>query len=163
MKYNLWNHSIGLDFFIPCFVNLKFRLKHFCYCCLLTKFCLTLWHHGQGSTRNFFVLHYFLEFAQTHVHWVVMPSNHLILCHPLLLPISIFPSIRGFSNESVLHVRWPKYWTFSFSISPFNEYLGLISFMIDWFNLLAVQGVFSRTTVWCNLYASFSSTTVWKC
>ena len=68
----------------------------------------------------------------------VMPSNHLILCRPLLLPPSIFPIIRVFSNESVLHIRLPKYW--SFSISPSNEYSGLISFRIDWFNLLAVQG-----------------------
>ena len=70
----------------------------------------------------------------------VMPSNHLILCHPLLLPPSIFPSIRLFSNESVLCIRWPKCWSFSFSISPSNEYSGLISFRIDWFDLLAVQG-----------------------
>ena len=69
-----------------------------------------------------------------------MPSNHLILCRPLLLLPSIFPSIRVFSNESVLHIRWPKYWSFSFSISPSNEYSGLISFRIDWFDLLAVQG-----------------------
>ena len=70
----------------------------------------------------------------------VMPSNHLILCHPLLLPPSIFASIRVFSNESVLHIRWPKYWSFSFSISPSNEYSGLISFRMDWLDLLAVQG-----------------------
>ena len=69
----------------------------------------------------------------------VMPSNHLILCRPLLPPPSIFPSIRVFSNESVLHIRWPKYWSFSFSISPCNEYSGLNSFRIDWFDLLAVQ------------------------
>ena len=69
-----------------------------------------------------------------------MPSNHLILCCPLLLLPSIFPSIKVFSNESVLCVRWPKYWSFSFSISPSNEYLGLISFRMDWFDLLAVQG-----------------------
>jgi len=67
-------------------------------------------------------------------------SNHLILCHSLLLLPSIFPSIRVFSNESVLYIRWPKYWSFSFSISPSNEYSGLISFRIDWFDLLAVQG-----------------------
>ena len=66
-------------------------------------------------------------------------SKHFILCHPLLLLPSIFPSIRVFSNESVLHIRWPKYWSFSFSISPFNEYSGLISLRIDWFDLLAVQ------------------------
>ena len=71
---------------------------------------------------------------------LVMPSNHLILCRPLLLLPSIFPSIRVFSNESVLHVRWPKYWSFSFSISPSNEYSGLISFRMDWLDLLAVQG-----------------------
>ena len=70
----------------------------------------------------------------------VMPSNHLILCHPLLLLPSIFPSIRVFSNESVLCIRWPKYWSFSFSISLSNEYSGLISFRMDWLDLLAVQG-----------------------
>ena len=70
----------------------------------------------------------------------VMPSNHLILCHPLLLP-SIFPSIRVSYNESVLHIRWPKYWSFSFSISPSNEYSGLISFRMGWLDLLAVQGL----------------------
>ena len=70
----------------------------------------------------------------------VMPSNQLILCHPLFLLPSIFPSIRVFSNESVLHIRWPKYWSFSFSISPSIEYSGLISFRTDWFDLLAAQG-----------------------
>ena len=70
----------------------------------------------------------------------VMPYNHFILCHPLLLPPSIFPSIRVFSNESVLYIRWPKYWSFSFSISPSNEHSGLISFSIDWLDLLAVEG-----------------------
>ena len=81
---------------------------------------------------------------------LVMPSNHLILCLPLLLLPSIFPSIRVFSNESVLRIRCPNYWSFSFSISPSNEYSGLISFKIDWFDLLAVQGtprVFSSTTI----------------
>ena len=74
----------------------------------------------------------------------VMPSNHLILCRPLLLPPSIFPSIRVFSNESALRIRWPKYWSFSFSISPFNDYSGLISFRMDWLDLLAVQGTDSQ-------------------
>ena len=69
-----------------------------------------------------------------------MPSSHLILCHPLLLPPSIFPSIRGFSNESVFHIQWPKYWRFSFSISLSNDYLRFISFRMDWVDLLAVQG-----------------------
>ena len=71
---------------------------------------------------------------------LVMSSNHLILCHQLLLLLSIFPSVRVFSNESVLCIRWPKYWSFSFSISPSSEYSGLISFRIDWFDFLAVQG-----------------------
>ena len=74
----------------------------------------------------------------------VMSSNHLILCHSLLLPPSIFPSIRVFSSQSVLHIRWPRYWSFSFSISPFNEYSGLISFRIYWLDLLAVQGIIRR-------------------
>ena len=71
----------------------------------------------------------------------VMPSSHLILCHPLLLLPSIFPSIRVFSNESALHIRWPKYWSFSFNISPSNEYPVLISFRMKWLDLLAVQGI----------------------
>ena len=71
---------------------------------------------------------------------LVMPSSHLILCRPLLFSPSIFPSIRVFSNESALHIRWPKYWSFSFNISPYNEYSGLISFRMDWLDLRAVQG-----------------------
>ena len=92
------------------------------------------------STPGFPVLHYLPEFVQTHVHWVdgaIQPS-HLLLS-PLFLP-SIFPSIRVFFNEWALHIRWPKYWSFSFSISPSNEYSGLISFRMDWLDLLAVQG-----------------------
>jgi len=100
--------------------------------------CTTLCNSMDCSSPGFPVHHKLLELAQTHVHWVV-PSNHLILCHPLLLP-SIFPSIKIFSNESVLHIRWPKYWSFSFSITPSNEYSGLISFRIDRLHLLAVQG-----------------------
>ena len=73
---------------------------------------------------------------------LVMPSNHFILCHPLLLLPSVFPSIRVFSNESVLRIRWTKYWSFSLNISPSNEYSGLISFRMDWLDLLAVQGTF---------------------
>ena len=76
----------------------------------------------------------------------MMLSNHLILCLPLLLPSSIFPSIGVFSNESVLCIRWPKYWSFSFTISPSNEYLGLISFRMDWLDLLAVQGTLESST-----------------
>ena len=79
----------------------------------------------------------------------VMPSNHLILCHPLILPPSIFPSVKVFCNESVLHTRWPKYWRFSFSISPSNDYSGLISFRMDWISLQSkgLSRVFSKTTV----------------
>ena len=83
--------------------------------------------------------HQLPEFTQTHLHWSVMPSNHLILCRPLLPPLT-FPSIRVFSSESVLRIRWPKYWSFSLSISPSNEYSGLISFRMDCLDLLAVQG-----------------------
>ena len=91
----------------------------------------------------------------------VMPSNHLILCHLLLLLPSIFPSIRVFSNESVLPIRWPKYWSFNFRISPSNEYSGLISFRMDWFDLLAVQGTLKNllqhhsskpSVLWCSAF-----------
>ena len=92
------------------------------------------------STPGLPVHHQRLEFTQTMSIESVMPSNHLILCHPLLLPPSIFPSIRVFSNESFLHIRWPKYGSFSFSVSPSNEYSGLISFRMEWLDLLAVQG-----------------------
>ena len=106
----------------------------------VTQSCPTLRYSMNCSTPGFPVYHRLLEFTQTHAHWVVMPSNHLILCRPLLLPPSIIPSTRVFSNESALHMKWPKYWSFSFSIRPSNEYSGLISFRIDWFDLLAVQG-----------------------
>ena len=92
------------------------------------------------ATPGFPVHHKLSEFAQTHVHGVGDVTNHLILCHLLLLLTAIFPSIRVFSNESTLHIRWPKYWSFSFSISPSDEYSGLISFRMDWLDLLAVQG-----------------------
>ena len=92
----------------------------------------------------------------------VMPSSHLILCYPLLLLLSsVFPSIRVFSSESVLHMRWPKYWSLSFSVSPSNEYSGLISFRMDWLDLLAVQGTLKRllqhhsskaSVLWCSAF-----------
>ena len=91
----------------------------------------------------------------------VMPSNHLILCHPLFLPTSNFPSIRVFSNESFPHIKWPKYWSFSFSISPSNEHSGLISFRMDWLDLLAVQGALKSllqhhsskaSILWCSAF-----------
>ena len=92
------------------------------------------------STPGFPVHHQLPEFIQTHVHWVRDTSNHLILCRPLLLPPSILPSTRVFSNESTLCIKWLKYWSFSFNISPSNEHPGLISFRMDWLDLLAVQG-----------------------
>ena len=104
--------------------------------------CLTLCNPMDCSMPGFPVHHQFLEFTQAHVHWVgdaIQPSHPLL---PLLLLPSIFPSIRVFSNESGLHIRWPKYWSFSFNISLTNEYSGLISFRMDWLDLLAVQGTF---------------------
>ena len=102
--------------------------------------CLTLFNPMDCCMPGFPVHHQLMELAQTHVHQVSDAINHLILCCPLLLLPSILPSIRVFSNESVLHIRWPKHWRFSFSISLSNEYSELISFRIDWFDLLAVQG-----------------------
>ena len=110
--------------------------------------CPTLCDPMDCSTPGLPVHHQLPEFTQTHVHRVgdaiqpsplSSPSNHL-LCHPLLLLPSIFPSIRVFSNESALHIRWPNCWSFSFNISPSNEHSGLISFRMDWLDLLAVQG-----------------------
>ena len=92
---------------------------------------------------------------------LVVPSNHLILCRPLLLPSSIFPSIRVFSNESILYIRWPKYWSFNYSISPSNEYSGLISFRMNWLDLLGVQGTLKslfqyhsskESIIWCSVF-----------
>ena len=102
--------------------------------------CPTICDPMDCSTPGLPVHHQLPELAQTHIHRVSDPSNHLILGHPLLLPPSIFPSIRVFSNESVIHIRWPKYWSFSLSISPSNEYSALISLRIDWFDRLPVQG-----------------------
>ena len=98
--------------------------------------CPTLCDPMDCSTPGFSVQRQLSERAQTHVHWV----GDAILCCPLLLLLSIFPSIRVFSNASVLHIRWPKYWSFNFSISPSHEHSGLISFRMDWLDLLAVQG-----------------------
>ena len=114
-----------------------------CCCYSVTKSYLTLCDPMDCNMPGFPVLHYLLEFAQTHDHWVsdaIQPSNHLILFHPLFLLPSIFPSTRVFSNESALHIRWTKYWNFTFSISHSNEYSRLISSRIDCFDLLAVQG-----------------------
>ena len=107
------------------------------------------------------VHHQFPEFTQTHIHWSVIPSNYLILYSPLLLPPSIFPSIRVFSNELVLCIRWPKYWHISFNISPSNEHSGLIFFRMDWLDLLTVQGTLrsllqhhssKALVLWCSAF-----------
>jgi len=106
----------------------------YCCCSVVSTLC-----NPMGcSMSGFPILHYLPEFAQTLVHWVMMPSNHLILCCPLLLLPSVFPSIMVFSSESALRIKWPKCW--SISISPSSECSGLISFSVDWFDLLAVQG-----------------------
>ena len=97
-------------------------------------------HPMDGSTPGVPVHHPHPEFTQTHAIESVMPSNHLIFCCPLLLLPSIFPSIRGFSSQSALRIRWPEYWSFSFSISPSKEHPGLISFRMDWLDLFAVPG-----------------------
>ena len=96
---------------------------------------------------GFPVLHYLQSLFRLMSIESVMPSNHLVLCHPLLLLPSVFPSTRVFSNESALRITWPKYWSFSFSIGPSNEYSGLISFRIDWLDLLAVQGTL-KSLLW---------------
>ena len=106
----------------------------------VTQSCPTLWTPWTAASQVSLSItnsRSLLKFMSIELE---MPSNYLIFCHPLLLPSSIFPSIGVFSNELVLHSRWPKYWSFSFSISSFSEYAGLISFRIDWFDLLAVQG-----------------------
>ena len=111
-------------------------------CCSVAQSCLTLCKPMDCSRAGFPVLHHLPEFLKFMSIESVMPSNPLVLCRHLLLLPSIFPSIRVVSKESALHIRWPKYWSFSFSISPSIEYSGLISFRINWFHLLAVQGNF---------------------
>ena len=126
---------MGQDAMIFVFGMLHFKFSS------VSQSCPTLCNPMDYSTPGFPVHHQFLELAQTHVIIEsVMPSNHLILCHPLLLLTSIFPSIWVFANESVLCIRWSNYWNFSPSISPSNEHSGPISFRMDWLDLLAVQG-----------------------
>ena len=113
------------------------------------------------SMPGFLVLHHLPSLLKLMSIESMMPSNHLILCHPLLLLLSIFPSIRIFSSESALHIRWPKYWSLNFSISTSNEYSRLISFRIDWFHLLAAQGTLKSllqhhsskaSILWCSAF-----------
>ena len=125
------------------FWNTWFSVFVFSYCGWVAKSWRTLCNPMDWTMPGFSVLHYIPEFVQTHIHWSIesmMPSKHLIFCHPLLLLPSIFSRIKVFSNESALRIRWTKYWSFIFSINPSNEYSGFISFRIDWLGLLAVQG-----------------------
>ena len=127
------------------FSHVKFFFHVYLHlCCSVTQSCLTLCDPTDCSMPGFPVFHYLLELPQTHLHWVGDASNHPVLCHPLLLLPLIVSSIRIFSNGSALHIRCSKYWKFSFSISPFNEYSGLISWRIDWFDLLAIQRTVKR-------------------
>ena len=118
------------------------HLTHICCCSSVIKLCLTLCNHtdtqeAHQASLSFTMSQSLLKLTSTEL---VMLDNHIILWHLLLLLPSVFPSIRVFSSESALHIRWPKYWSFSLNISPSNEYSGLISFRIEWFDLLAVQG-----------------------
>ena len=127
------NTRMGCHFLLQC-IKVKSESE-------VAQSCPTLFDPMNRSTPGLPVHHQLPEFTQTHVHRVgVMPPSHLILCRPFLLLPSIPPSIRVFSNESALRIRWPKYWSFSFSISPSKEHPGLISFRMDWLDLLAVQG-----------------------
>ena len=110
----------------------------------VTHLCLTLCNHVEYSPPAFPVCHGLPELLKLMSIKSMMLSNHLILCHPLLLLPSVFPSIRVFSNQSAVCIRWPKYWSFSFSMNPSNEYLGLISIRIDWFNFLGGQETLKR-------------------
>ena len=129
--------------------------------CLVPKSYLTLCDPMDCSMPGFPVIHYLSDFVQAHVRWVSDAIQPSILCRPLLFLPSIFPSIRVFSNESTLHIRWPKYWSFSFSIGPSNEHSGLITFRMDWLDLLAVQGTLKNllqhhsskaSILWCSAF-----------
>ena len=135
------NHSFPPPLFLKYFnVNPRYQLMSIVHACVLSnlsrvRLSATPWTAARRASLSVTNSQNLLKL--TSIEWV-MPSKHLILCHPFLLPPSIFPSIRVFSNESALRIRWPKYWSFSFSISPSNEHPGLISFRMDWLDLLAV-------------------------
>ena len=133
------------------------------YCCLVNQSCPTLCNFKDCSMPGSLSFTIFWSLLKSMSIELVMPSNHLTLCHPLLLLPSIFPRIRVFSNESVFFcIMWPKYWSFSFSISLSSEYSGLISFLIDWFDLFAVQGTLKShlqhhssevSVLWCSNFS----------
>ena len=136
LRFSLWSLDLPLFYFYRLFSSLCFPFSSFQSLSWVRLFA-TLWTAGCQASLSIINSQSLLKLMSIKS---VMPSNHLILCHPLLLPPSIFPSIRVFSNESVLHIRWPKYWRFSFNISPSNEYSRLISLRMDWLDLLAVHG-----------------------
>ena len=134
---------------------------HFIQFTSVAQLCPTLCDPMNRSTSGLPVHYHLREFTQTHVHWVGDAIQHLIICCPLLLPPSIFPSIRVFSKESVLHISWPKDRSFTFSISPSNEHPGLVSFRMDWLDLLVVQGTLKSllqyhsskaSILWCSAF-----------
>ena len=135
-----WLSLRKLSDFLSDLACIHIHVYIFIFCCLTARSCLTLcdpWTVACQASLSITNSQRLLKLMSIES---VVPSNHLILCYPLLLLPSIFPSIRVFSDESVFCIRWPKYWSFSFSISPSNEYSGLISFRIDWLDLFAVQG-----------------------
>ena len=134
-----WQNHFGIIFYnhILNSPGIYARENH-CYCCSVAKSCPPLATPRTAACQAS-LLHYLPDFANFLSIELVMPSNHLILCRPLLFLPSTIPGIGVFFNESALYLRWPKYWSFSFSISPSNDYSGLVSFRIDWFYLLAVQ------------------------
>ena len=135
-------HNIKCKMKWQCLYRSCSKLSKRSCCCSVTKLCLTLCNPMDCSTPVFPVPPSSWNLPKFMSIELVMPSNHFILYHPLLLLPSVFPSFRVFPNESVLRIRWPKYWSFSFSIGPSKEYSGLISFKVDWFDLLSVQGTF---------------------
>ena len=136
LTYSVTCHFCPSETYSTCFSSVQSLSR--------VQFFVTPWTAAQQASLSITNSQNLLKFMSI---TFVMPSNHLILCHPLLLLPSIFPSNRVFSNESVLCIRWPKYWSFSFSISPSNEYSGLISFRMDWLGLLAVQGTLRLSRV----------------
>ena len=150
-----WSHPSGASLWLAPTLPSQGRFSS------VAQSCPILCNPMDCSTPSLPVHHQLLELAQTISIESMMPSNLLILCHPLLLLPSIFPSIRGFSNESALCIRWPEYWSFNFSISPSNEHPGLISFRMDWLDVLAVQGTLKSllqyhsskaSILWCSAF-----------
>ena len=139
MLERVWRKGNPLALLVGMQTSIATMENSICCCCSVAQSGLTLCNPMDCSTPGFLVLHHLLSLLKLMCIKSVMPSKHLILSCPLLLP-SVFSSIRVFSNESALCIRWPKYWSLSFNISPSNEYSGLVSFRMDWLDLLAVQG-----------------------